>query len=96
MSPGLTSLLQDYRIKWSGKELLNKRAGYPGDELYCELLLSFPCRLTSFEVSHQKQQMCTVDRFLYNFSACYQNCVLRITKSVFLRYVFTQFFFLLN
>ena len=65
MSPGLTSLLQDYRIKWSGKELLNKRAGYPGDELYCELLMSFPCWLTSFEVSHQKQQMCTVDRFLY-------------------------------
>ena len=46
-----TSLLQVYRIKWSGKELLNKREGLPrGRIICCALLMSFPCQIISFEI----------------------------------------------
>jgi len=33
ISAGQSRLLQVYRVKWSDKELINKREGYPGDEL---------------------------------------------------------------
>ena len=46
-----TSLLQVYRIKWSGKELLNKREWLPrGRIICCALLMSFPCQLIAFEI----------------------------------------------
>ena len=41
MSPGLTSLLQDYRIKWSGKELLNKRGRLPRGRIILRAVIEF-------------------------------------------------------